>query len=106
MDIVQDMRNAIDREIEKTLFASFGGSETERREINPIKEVQKMMDKMANVVLCNPEQKERLEKEAEKAEGFWKVIGVPYVDKGQAVVVNDEKLKLSFISAERNRGKL
>lgn len=104
MDIAQEMRETLDREIEKTLFASFGQYNTEPREVNPIDEIYRMRDKLTTVILCNSDEQEELKAVADKESGFWEIIGVPYIEKGQAVIVKDEKLKMSILSGRRNNG--
>lgn len=104
MDIAQEMRKSLDREIEKTLFASFWQCNTEAREVNPIYEIYRMRDKMTTVILCNPDEQEQLKAVAEKESGFWEIIGTTYIEKGQAVIVKDENLKMSILQGRRNNG--
>lgn len=104
MDIAQEMSKMIDEEIERTLFASFGQQKADTREVNPIEEIHRMVDKLTTVILCNTEEQEELQATADKESGFYKIIGSPYIEKGQAVIIKDENLKMSFLSAYRNNG--
>lgn len=101
MDIIQEMMKMFDEEMEKTLFASFGQCKTEAREINPIEEIYRMRDRLTTVILCNSDEQEELQAAANKESGFWKVIGAPYIEKGQAIIIKDEKLKMSILQGER-----
>lgn len=104
MDIAQEMSRMFDEEIRKTLFSSFEQCKAETREINPIDEIHRMKDKLTTVILCNSDEQEELQELADKESGFYKIIGSPYIEKGHAVIIKDEKMKMNFLSAYRNNG--
>lgn len=104
MDIAQEMNKMLDEEIRKTLFSSFEQCKTETRELNPIDEIHRMMDKLTTVILCNDDEQEELQALADKERGFYKMIGSPYIEKGKAIIIKDENLKMNFLSAYRNNG--
>lgn len=101
MDIAQEMNKMLDEEIRKTLFSSFEQCKTETREINPIDEIHRMKDKLTTVIICNSDEQEELQAWADKESGFYKMIGSPYVEKGQAIIVKDETTKKALLSAYR-----
>lgn len=109
MDIAQEMSKMFDEEIRKTLFSSFEQCKTEKREDNLIDEIYKMRDKLTILLLCNINEEEKVKKKTESLDGFWEVIGVPYVEKGQIVHIKREDLKMVLLSANRknrNNGKI
>ena len=71
------------------------------REVNPIDEIHRMKDKLTTVILCNSGEREELQALADKENGFYKMIGSPYVEKGQAIIVKDETTKKALLSAYR-----
>ena len=95
-----------DEEIRKTLFSSFEQCKTETREVNPIDEIYRMRDKLTTLLLCNTNEEEAVKKGMESLDGFWEVIGVPYVEKGQIVIVKREDLKMVLLSANRRNRKI
>lgn len=101
MDIAQEMRKVFDEEIRKTLLSPFEQCKTEKREANPIDEIHRMIDKLTTVILCNDDEQEELQALADKESGFYKMIGIPYIEKGQAVIIKDENLKMNFLSSYR-----
>lgn len=72
-----------------------------KREANPIDEIHRMIDKLTTVILCNDDEQEELQALADKESGFYKMIGIPYIEKGQAVIIKDENLKMNFLSSYR-----
>lgn len=101
MDIAQEISKMFDEEIRKNLFSSFEQCKAETREVNPIDEIYRMRDKLTTVILCNDDVQEELQALADKESGFYKIIGSPYIEKGQAVIIKDENLKMNFLSANR-----
>ena len=101
MDIAQEMNKMLGEEIRKTLFSSFEQCKTETREVNPIDEVHRMIDKLTTVILCNDDEQEELQALADKESEFYKMIGSPYVEKGKAIIVKDETTKKALLSAYR-----
>lgn len=104
MDIMFEMRKHLDKEIEKTILSQFPQLDETPKQVDFVEEIRKMQDKLTTVILCNPDESERLIKEAENVNGFYEIIDCAYIEKGKAIIVMDEKLKLSFLSAKRNNG--
>lgn len=104
MDIAQEMRKMFDEEIRKTLFSSFEQCKTETREVNPIDEIHRMIDKLTTVILCNDDEQEELQALADKESGFYKMIGSPYIEKGQVAIITDENLKMLLLHYNRKNG--
>lgn len=101
MDIAQEMSKMFDEEIRKTLFSSFEQCKAETRELNPIDEIHRIIDKLTTVILRNSDEQEKLQALADKENGHCKMIGSPYVEKGQAIIVKDETTKKALLSAYR-----
>ena len=101
--IMEDMRKSMDEEIKNVFLSQFPQFDIKPKEVNFIDELQRMKDKMTTVIFCNSEKQEELQAAADKESVFWKIIGVPYIENGQAVVIKDEKLKMSILQGERIR---
>lgn len=104
MDIAQEISKMFDEEIKNTLFSSFGQCKEETREINPIEEIYRIKNRMTTVILCNSDEQKELQALADKESGFYKMIGSPYIEKGQVLIIKDENLKMSFLAADRKLG--
>lgn len=104
MDIAKEMRKMFDEEIRKTLFSLFEQCKTETREVNLIDEIYRMKDKLTTVIICNSDEQEELQALTGKENGFYKMIGSPYIEKGKVIIIKDENLKMNFLSAYRNNG--
>ena len=101
--IMEDMRKSMNEEMKNIFLSKFPQFDTKPKEVDFIDELQRMKDKLTTVIFCNSEEQEELQAAADKESGFWKIIGVPYIEKGQAVVIKDEKLKMSILQGERIR---
>ena len=104
MDIAQERSKMFDEEIRKTLFSSFEQCKTEKMKINLIDEIYRMRDRLTTVIICNSDEQEELQALAGKESGFYKMIGNPYIEKGMAVIIKDENMKMNFLSAYRKNG--
>lgn len=102
---IEDIEKHIDDEMRKHIFSHFTQFDTSPKEINLIDEIYRMRDKLTTLLLCNKNEEEEVKKKTESFNGFWEVIGVPYVEKGQIVLVKREDLKMVLLSANRRNRK-
>lgn len=104
MDTITDrMRKSIDEAMEKDIFSQFPQFNTKPKEIDVIEEIKGITDKLTTVILCNSSECDKLQTLADKASGFYKIIGSPYIEKGKTLIIEDEKLKRTFLQIERNK---
>lgn len=104
-NVAEYMRKVIDEEMNNTFLSMLSSCSTKPKEVNLIDEINRMKDKLTTVIICNSDEQEELQAAANKESGFWKIIGVPYIEKGQAVIIKDEKLKMSILQGERIKNK-
>lgn len=102
---MEDIEKHIDDEMRKHIFSHFPQFDISPKEINLIDEIYRMRDKLTTLLLCNKNEEEEVKKKTESLDGFWEVIGVPYVEKGQIVLVKREDLKMVLLSANRKNRK-
>lgn len=103
MDFVDEVNERI-RQIQSQMQENFFykiTSEMEFEELNLLKELQKMRDKLTNVLFCNPNDYDLLKESLDKQPGFWELIKMPAVEKGKVVFVEDGKTKIEILQRKR-----
>lgn len=60
-----------------------------------------MQDKLTNVLFCNPDDYDLIKEALEKRKEFYKLIKMPYVESGNAILVTDEGLKMEILRQRR-----
>lgn len=102
---VEGIGKRMDDEARKNILSHFPQFDTNPKGINVLNDIYRMIDKLTILLLCNTHEEETVKKQTESLGGFWEIIGVPYVERGQVVLIKREDLKMVLLSANRKNKK-
>lgn len=98
-EIHKTVSETIDKEIMKCLGVEY--RKPKELNCNPLEDLNNMIAKMSTVIMCNENDKKKLEEQ--ELHGMTTIIPNQYLEDGTVYMITDEKLKGYMLRSERRK---